>query len=348
MFRQAVARMYVKVKMMEAEILQALYYYGPLEYPQITYYLARKGYPREDITVFDSLAKLVRMGAINHISPWISGSRKYDRVYYLQMSRESRRLLEKVLRDTIMQEFWWPATEIYRLRRKGYDLDDYLERFQSEHERALRNFKLQVATSNGGGLEFWRNDAFKFLRYKSSMRAMVRPDALFSWRCFDPIYNEQPFYYFLELELSWKSDDRVRQRMENYVHFFWGTTWRKTKSGLELPYFPTVLFLFPKKENASVRTGMANMRRHFGALHEAIESLRPNDRTWWKQVFSYGFAFADDFMGILDRDNAASPMSDAIWYDLYRPEQGPYTLREIVPLRVKELLEARYRRETAA
>lgn len=336
------------MKMIEAEIIEALYYYGPLEYFQIVYYLARRGYPREDITVFDSLAKLVRMGAISHISPWISGSRKYERVYHLQLSRESRRLLKAVLRDTIMQEFWWPATEIYRLRRKGYNLDDYLERFQSEHERALRNFKLQVATSDGGGLEFWRNDAFKFHRHNSFMRAMVRPDALFAWRYFDAKYNVQPFYYFLELELSWKQVEGVRQRMRNYVDFFWSQVWRKTKSGLELPYFPTVLFLFPKKENASVRTGMANMRRHFGALHETIESFWPNDRARWEQVFSYGFAFADDFMGVLDRDNAVSPMSDAIWCDLYRPGQGPYTLREIVPSSVKEVLEARYRLETVA
>lgn len=332
--------MYVKVKMIEAEILEALYRYGPLEYFQIVYYLARKGYPREDITVFDSLAKLVRMGAISHISPWISGSREYDRVYYLQMGRKPRQLLEVVLQDTIMREFWWPATEPYRLRRKGYDLDDYLGRFQSKHERALRNFKLQVATSGGGELEFSRNDAFKFHRYKSSTMAMVRPDAFFAWRYFDPKYNVQPFYYFLELELSWKQVDGVRQRMRNYVDFFWSEVWRKTKSGLELPYFPTVLFLFPKKENASVRTGLANMRRHFGALREAIESVKPNDRTWWKQGFSYGFAYANDFMGVLGRDNAVSPMSDAIWFDLYRPGQGPYNLREIMPSRVKELLEA--------
>jgi len=337
--------MYVKVKMMEAEILEALYRYGPLEYFQIVYYLARRGYPREDITVFDSLAKLVRMGAISHISPEISGSRKYERVYYLQMGSKPRQLLEAVLQDTIMREFWWPATEIYRLRRKGYDLEGYLGRFQSKHERALRNFKLQVATSGGGGLEFWRNDAFKFHRYNSSMRAMVRPDALFAWRYFDPKYNVQPFYYFLELELSWKSDDRVKQRMENFIHFLVSKTWRSTKSGLELPYFPAVLFIFPRDESATVRTGLANMRRHFGALHETIESLWPNDRARWEQVFSYGFAYADDFMGVLDRDNAILPMSDAIWYDLYRPGQGPYTLREIVPSRVKELLEARYRQE---
>lgn len=340
--------MYVNVKMMEAEILEALYYHGPLEYPQIVYYLARKGYPREDITVFDSLAKLVRMGAINHISPWISGSRKYDRVYYLQMGSKPRQLLKAALGDTIMREFWWPATEIYRLKRKGYDLDGYVERFRSDHERALRNFKLQVATSDGGGLEFWRNDAFKFHRHNSFVRAMVRPDAFFAWRFDDPRYNVQPFYYFLELELSWKSDARVEERMANYTHFLLSGIWRETNSGLKLPYFPAVLFLFPKEENASIRTGMANMRRHFGALHETIESFLPNDLARWKQVFSYGFAFADDFMGVLDRDSAVSPMSDAIWFDLYRPGQGPYTLREIVPLSVKESLEARYRRETVA
>ncbi|NPV54717.1 MAG: hypothetical protein HPY71_14575 [Firmicutes bacterium] len=331
------------MKKMEAEILQALYYYGPLEYFQIVYYLARRGYPREDITVFDSLAKLVRMGAIYHISPWMPGSRKYERVYYLQMGRKARHLLEEVLQDTIIREFWWPATEIYRLRRKGYDLEDYLGRFQGKHERALRNFKLQLATSGGGELEFWRNDAFEFHRYKSSMRAIVRPDAIFAWRYFDPKYNIQPFYYFLELELSWKSDDRVKQRMENFIHFLVSNTWGKTKSGLELPYFPALLFLFPKNEGSTVKTGRANMRRHRKALYDAMTAIKP-DLFRWEQVFSYGFCFADFCTGVLDRDNTVSPATDAIWYDYYHPERGPCTLREIVPSNIKELLEARYRR----
>ena len=333
--------MYVTLKAMEEEILRALYYYGPPEFPQLAYYLSREGYPREDVTIFDSLAKLVRMGFISHISPSVFGARKYKRVYFLEMGRKTRKLMEEVTRGTICREFWWPATEPYRLRKKGYDIDEYLWRFCSDHERALRNFKLQVAVSEGGGLEFWRNDAFKFLRYKSVMRGMARPDVFFSWRFSNPYYNSQQIYYFLELELGWKTDAKVQQRMESYIHFFLSGAWRNTKSGLELPNFPTLLFVFPAKENAAVRTGIANMKRHYKALHETIKTIKP-DLAWWKQVFSYGFAFADDFIGVLDRDNTVSPMCDPIWYDLYRPGLGPYILRELVPLGIMEEFEDIY------
>lgn len=337
----------VTLKGIEEKMLWALYYYGPLEVPQLSYYLARKGHPCADVTVYDALGELVRMGYISHISPSGPGARKHMRVYYLTMDRITRQLLEAITRDTICREFWWPATEPYRLKRRRYDTDEYLAHFQSAHERALRNFKLQLVISEGGIFEFWRNYAFKFHRYNSSMRAMVRPDALFSWRFNDPVYNEQPFYYFLELELTWKQDARVKQRMENYIHFLRSNTWTKTKSGLELPFFPAVLFIFPKKENASVSTGLANMRRHHKALFDTMAAIDRN-LARWEQVFSYGFCFADFCTGVLDMCNTVSPVNDAIWYDFYRPWRDPCTLRELVPSSVKELLEERYRQETVA
>lgn len=339
--------MSITLKGIEEKMLWALYHYGPLEIPQLSCYLAREGHPCADVAVFDALGELVRMGYISHISPSVYGARKHMRVYYLTMGRKTKQLLEKLTGDTICREFWWPATEPYRLKRRGYNMDEYLGRFQSAHERALRNFKLQLVTPEDRGFEFWRNYAFEFHRYNSSMRAMVRPDALFSWRFNDPVYNVQPFYYLLEMELSWRSDDRVKQRMENYVHFLRSDTWRKTKSGLELPFFPAVLSLFPKKENATVQTGLANMRLHHKALFDAMTAIDRN-LARWEQVFSYGFCFADFCTGVLDRDNTASPVSDAIWYDFYQPGRDPCTLRELVPSRVKELLEAHYRQELVA
>ena len=82
------------------------------------------------------------------------------------------------------------------------------------------------------------------------------------------------------------------------------------------------------------------MHRHRKAFLDVMAAME-RDLARLERGFSCGFACAGLCAGVLDRGSTASPVHDAIWYDLYRWEQGPCTLRDIVPSAVKEKLEAR-------
>lgn len=325
-----------KLSNLDAEILLTLYRFGPLEIAQLQFALANiSGIQRSRPTIADHLFRLQRedrgeliRGAM--LSRHQRGS--YPRSYFLSRGARPKKVLAAVLGEPSCPAQWRMATEMDG-RMEALSGTVWIDK-TFVHERTLKNVHLCLAASRAGTVEWWRSGGpggrieFKCQEKGAMRKRVVAPDAIFSWRSNDPSLGYEPLGCLLEVELSWAKSHEVALRLERYAGLFRSGVWRDR---LELEYFPTLLFLFERREDAETRVGFANMQRHATALRKTLARIHPDMRSWPK-VFRCGFAYADSFMGELNAADFVDPLAEPIWLDALDLAGGKgYTLAEIVP-----------------
>ncbi len=317
-------------------ILKILYQFGALEIGQIRFVLARiRGIERSRATIGGHLYRLQRedhgeliQGVV--LSRHQRGS--YPRSYFLSRGARPKKVMTALLGKTPCPAQWRMATELNG-RLEALSGTVWIDR-TFVHERTLKNFHLCLAASRAGSVEWWRSGGpggrieFRCQERGAMRRRVAAPDAIFCWRSNDPSLGYEPLGCLLELELSWAKSHEVAERLGRYAGLFRSGSWQDR---LELAHFPTLLFLFERREGADTRTGLANMERHGKALRKTLAKIHPDIRSWPK-VLRCGFTYADYFMGELDAADFTDPLAEPIWLDaLDLAGSKEYTLAEIVP-----------------
>ncbi|NPV58672.1 MAG: hypothetical protein HPY75_03285 [Actinobacteria bacterium] len=325
-----------KLSNLDAQILLALYRFGALEIDQLRFALAHiNGIERSRATIGDHLYRLQRedhgeliQGVM--LSRHQRGS--YPRSYFLSRGARPKKVMMALLGEPPCPAQWCIATELNG-RLEGLSGTVWIDR-TFMHERTIKNFHLCLAASRAGSVEWWRSGGaggrieFRCQERGAMRKRVAAPDAIFCWRSTDPSLGYEPLGCLLEVELSWAKSHEVSERLVRYAGLFRSGSWRDR---LELGHFPTLLFLFERREGADTRTGLADMERHATVLRKTLARINPDMRSWAK-VFRCGFTYADYFMGELDAADFTDPLAEPIWLDAFDLAGAKrHTLAEIVP-----------------
>jgi hypothetical protein len=135
-------------------------------------------------------------------------------------------------------------------------------------------------------------------------KGFVAPDAAFCLLIDDGNDGFQSLYGFLEIELGWKNQPAVKQRLERYVSLCLSGVCRRE---LGYEHFPVLLFLFPTYDDSGKEIGAINMARHSKILRKILTRINPDLRDW-ENIFRCGFSCVDIYAKDLDIMNCIDPV----------------------------------------
>lgn len=313
---------------LDRKMVEYMLWYGAMTIPQIRFLLNKDGLPREIKSLYNRLSFLRQKGLVESFLFYRDTGAALSAIYSLPYGGKTHAKvhLERLLGEDIPLEVWRKATRISRVAKTGMSMPRIQTAYH--HEVTVKNFLLSVAASEHGVLEGWDDDLHMEYSYTARkthkrQKSVLAPDLFFSWR--SHAFPEQPFYYFLEVQLSRKPQTQIQDRANKYMRLLLSG---HTQKEMGLPYFPTLLFLLPKKEDQT------ELNRYATVLRKTLVTEEP-DLKKWQEVFRCGISYADYFM---DNDQDVDP-TDAVWYDFAKIKGGDVnTLASLAPNSVRSKL----------
>ena len=313
---------------LDRKLVEYLLWYGALTIPQMRFLLNQDGLPREIKTLYNRLSFLRQQGLVESFLFYRDTGAALSAIYSLPYGGKTHAKVhvEKLLGESISPGVWRKATRISRTAKTGASMPRIQTAYH--HEITIKNFLLCVATSKHGVLEGWNDDLrmeYTYTARKTHKRqkSVLAPDLFFSWRAH--AFPEQAFHYFLEVQLSRKPQTQIQDRVNRYMRLLLSGHIQKA---LGLPYFPTLLFLLPKKEDQT------ELNRYATIIRKTLMTEEP-DLKKWQEVFRCGISYSDYFMG---NDQDVDP-TDAVWYDFSKISGGDvHTLASLAPNSVRSKL----------